>query len=212
MEQITEWLMQSLPSIAAHGHWVYGIVFLSAIIESTPVIGTFTPGTLFLLFFGYLAGQGYGDLGLYILFITLGAITGDIIAYLLGKYGKRFFKEHNKILKLGHLEKGREFFSKHGGKSVFFGRFVGVVRPMVPLIAGSVGMSWRKFLTWNILSAVLWGSLYTMLGYFFGVNFRYIDDIVSNIGLFLTICLAVGALIYWKRERIKKVFEKFFHN
>ncbi len=210
MEQITEWLLQSLPSIASHGHWVYAIVFLSTIIESTPVIGTFTPGTLFLLFFGYMAGQGYGHLGIYILFITLGGVAGDIAAYLLGKYGKRFFKEHNKILKLGHLEAGKAFFARHGGKSVFFGRFVGVVRPIVPLVAGSVGMSWRRFLGWNILSAFLWATLYTSLGYFFGTHFRYIDDIISNVGLFLTFCLVVGACIYWKKDKIKHILTKIF--
>lgn len=210
MEQLTEWLLQTLPSIAAHGHWVYAIVFLSTIIESTPVLGTFTPGTLFLLFYGYLAGQGYGVLGIYIIFVTLGGVLGDVFAYLLGKYGKRFFKEHNKILKLGHLETAKAFFHRHGGKSILFGRFVGVVRPMVPLVAGSVGMSWKKFLGWNVLSAVLWASLYLLLGFFFGKNFKYIDDIVSNIGILLTFILIAGALIYWKKNQIKAVLKKYF--
>ncbi|MES2985600.1 MAG: DedA family protein [Patescibacteria group bacterium] len=177
--------------------YLYPIVFLSALSESTPILGTFTPGTLFLLFFGYTASVNAINLALVVLVATLGAIVGDVLGYLLGRHATGWMLRHKKILKEAHIEQGRAFFSKHGGKSILIGRFVGPIRPIVPLIAGSIGMSMRKFLFWNILGAFLWATLYVTIGFFFGAYARDIEKVVSDTGLVISVIIFIGAVVYY---------------
>ncbi len=192
--------------------YIFIIAFLATILESTPVLGTFTPGTLFLLFFGYIASMQDVNLALVVLVATLGSITGDVIGYLLGRYAGGWMVKHKKILKIGHIEQGRAFFSKHGGKSILIGRFVGPIRPMVPLIAGSVHMRFSTFIFWNILGGFLWSTLYLTLGYFFGAYAREIEHVVSRTGLIiLGVGVMIGVWYYVKYKKRKDLCEKKNH-
>ena len=101
--------------------YMFIVVFLAAMFESTPIIGTFTPGTLFLLFFGFTASTQHVNLALVILAATVGSITGDMLGYMLGRYASGWLVKHKKLLKAGHIEQGRAFFSAHGGKSILIG-------------------------------------------------------------------------------------------
>lgn len=192
--------------------YIFILAFLATILESTPVIGTFTPGTLVLLFFGYIASVQGVNPAYVILVATLGSIVGDILGYLLGRYAGGWMVRHKKILKIGHIEQGRAFFSAHGGKSILVGRFVGPIRPMVPLIAGSVHMRFSTFIFWNILGGFLWSTLYLTLGFFFGAYAREIEHVVSRTGL---IILGVGAIIcvwyYLRYKKQKELCEKKNH-
>lgn len=186
--------------------YLYIVVFLVALLESTPVIGTFTPGTLFFLFFGYSISATDSNLALVILVASFAAALGDVIGYILGKYGSDWMIRHRKLLKQVHIEQGRGFFSKHGGKSILLGRFVGPIRPIVPLIAGSIGMSFRRFLFWNILGAVAWCTLYMTIGYFFGSHARTIEKIVTDGSwLVLAILAIAGYIVYRKYKKQSKV-------
>lgn len=177
------------------------IVFLAALLESTPIIGTFTPGTLFLLLFGYISSVQHIQISYIILAAICGSVVGDILGYIIGKYASGWLVRHKKILQAGHIEQGRAFFSKHGGKSILIGRFVGPIRPIVPLIAGSIHMRLDTFFFWNILGSFLWSVLYITLGYFFGAYAREIEHMISRTSLGLVV---VGALIgvwYYMRHR-----------
>ncbi|MES2623258.1 MAG: DedA family protein [Patescibacteria group bacterium] len=193
--------------------FLFPIVFIAALSESTPILGTFTPGTLFLLFFGYAASLHSVNLPLLVLVATLGAIMGDILGYLLGKYAGDWLVRNKKILKQVHIEQGRGFFSKHGGKSILIGRFVGPIRPIVPLIAGSIGMSFRKFIFWNVLGAFLWAALYITLGFFFGAYAREIERVVSDASwVLLIVAILAGGFYYYKYRKNKHAKRKEIHN
>lgn len=178
------------------------LVFLAALIESIPGLGTITPGTLFFLFFGFSAYNLNLSLSLMIFAATIGAILGDIISYMLGKYGSVFLLKHKKILKLSHIEDGRRFFINHGVKSIFIGRFIGPIRSVLPLIAGSLSVNFSKFMFYNILSAFLWVLVYIVIGYYFGSYFRQIESFVSNTSIILTLLiLAAGVYYYFRYKR-----------
>lgn len=181
--------------------YLYIVVFLAALLESTPVIGTFTPGTLFFLFFGYSASVNGINLPVIILIASVGAVVGDVLGYILGKYGSGWMIRNKKLLKEVHIEQGRGFFSKHGGKSILLGRFVGPIRPIVPLIAGSIHMGFQKFLFWNILGAFLWSALYMTLGYFFGAHARTIEHYVTDGGFIILGVLAIGAFFVYRKYK-----------
>lgn len=164
-----------LPTLEALGRFDYGLVFLAAFLESLAFVGTFIPGTLFVVLGGFLAAGGYMDVGDLIWFAAAGAILGDVASYYLGTRGAQFFRAENRLLSLNHLERGKRFFEKYGDKSIFFGRFIAFTRPIVPFVAGLSHMKLPTFLFWNVLSGILWSIAYILLGYFFGDALKAIE-------------------------------------
>ncbi len=177
------------------GEYLYIFVFLANVLESTPIVGTFTPGMVLLIFFGFTAFLNKLNLAYIILIGFFGAVIGDIIGYMIGKYAGGWMIKNKKLLKESHVETGRAFFSKHGGKSILIGRFIGIIRPIVPVIAGSIGMSFRRFIFWNMLGAFLWVTAYTSIGYFFGYHTPIIERVVTRIG-WISVLLAIPLVAY----------------
>ena len=164
---------------------MYWIVLLISLAETLPLIGLIVPGTIFIGLFGFFSAQGYLDIGDLIWFSAIGAIVGDGISYYLGTKGTKLFREENKILKLSHLEKGEDFFRKHGNKSVFLGRFISPLRPIIPFVAGLSRMDKKAFLFWNVISGILWATSFLLLGYFFGGALNAIEVWSSQVGIFI---------------------------
>ncbi len=181
--------------------WGYWIVFLIAALESLAFVGIFVPGAIMIASAGFAAAQGYFDLEKLILFAALGAILGDGFSYWLGTKGTTLFHNERRWLKRSHLEKGERFFQKHGGKSVFLGRFISPIRPIVPFIAGISGMNVWHFLFWNITSAFGWSLLYVLLGYFFGQAWQVIGTWSARIGIGITAFVIIIFIIVVIRNR-----------
>ncbi len=200
---LIDYIMQIVPIADSMGGYLYLLIFAAAILESTPIIGTFTPGTLILVFFGFLVSVTQVTLLPCIVAASIGAALGDYIGYLLGRFGSRFFSEHKKILNIGHIDRGRAFFSKHGGKSILIGRFVGPIRPIVPLVAGAIRMSMRRFMPLNIFGAVLWSSVLISAGALVGQHWQSVEKWFSGIGIAGATIIAVAFIwVYIKRKWI----------
>lgn len=156
---------------------IFGIVFA----ETGLVVAPFLPGDSLLFAAGALAGFGY--LNIVILYITLllAAILGDSLNYWIGnKIGPRVFaKENSKIFKKEYLEKTREFYDKHGGKTIILARFIPLIRTFAPFVAGVGKMDYKTFLIYNVAGGFLWVTSFVFAGYFFGglkfmqENFHY---------------------------------------
>ncbi len=187
------------------GYWSYLFVFLIAMIESLVITGIFIPGTLIIIFLGFLSAQDSFSILLLLLLVTLGGIVGDILSFVLGqKKGDWVLKLTHKVFKKDYLKVGREFFEKHGDKSILIGRFVAILRPFTPFVAGVFKMKIQKFLLWNISSAILWSTTYILLGYFSGTAWRTVVHWSSRAGiaLFVIGLIAVGS--YVARKHLKK--------
>jgi membrane protein DedA with SNARE-associated domain/membrane-associated phospholipid phosphatase len=173
-------------------------VFLISAAESVAIIGTIVPGSVMMTAIGTLAGAGVIPLWPTIIWAILGAIVGDGISYWLGYHFKDRihdiwpFRKHPQVLK-----KGEQFFHKHGGKSVFIGRFVGPVRALVPLVAGMFGMTPFRFYVANIISAIGWAPAYMLPGILLGAaSLELPPDIAVHailmmllVGLFIILCV-----------------------
>ena len=177
-----EFLNSFLPTFQHLGIWGYWVVALVSLLESLAFVGVVVPGAIVIVLAGFFSAQGYLDLGDLIWFAAIGAILGDSLSYYLGTRGTKLFRAENKFLKISHLEKGEQFFRKHGNKSVFLGRFIGPIRPIVPFVAG---LSKWSFLLWNVTSAFLWATTHLLLGYFFGGAIKTIEIWSSRTGIFL---------------------------
>ncbi len=197
-----------LPTMQHLGVFGYWFVLLISLAESLVVVGSIVPGATVVVLAGFLSAQGYLDIGALIWFAAIGAILGDGISYYLGTKGTKFFKHENKYLKISHLEKGKEFFKKHGNKSIFFARFLGFIRAILPFIAGLSKMDLKIFLFWNITSAFVWSASHLLLGYFFGASLGLIEGWISRVGIFLII-LAVLFFLVWLIVKYRKKINEF---
>lgn len=152
-----------------HPHWGGFIALLISATESIAIIGTIVPGSVMMTAIGTLIGTGVLPATSTIIWAIAGAIIGDGLSYWLGYALKDRirtiwpFRRYPKI-----LETGEHYFRRHGAKSVFFGRFVGPVRAIVPMIAGMIGLKPLKFYAANILSAMAWAPAYMIPGYLIG--------------------------------------------
>jgi undecaprenyl-diphosphatase len=184
-----------LPAIQHFGILGYWIILFISLAESLPLLGLIIPGSIIVGLFGFFSAQGYLDIGDLIWFSAIGAILGDGVSYYLGTKGVKFFLQENKILKLSHLEKGEDFFKKHGNKSIFLGRFTGPLRPIVPFIAGLSRMDKKAFWFWNIISGILWAISFLFLGYFFGDTVNTIEILSNRAGVFVFSIVAFLVII-----------------
>jgi membrane protein DedA with SNARE-associated domain/membrane-associated phospholipid phosphatase len=180
-------------------HWSGIITFLISTSESVAVIGTIIPGSVMMTAIGSLIGAGILPFWSTMGWAILGAIAGDGISYGMGYY----FKDNiDRIWPFTRhpdwLEKGRYFFHKHGGKSVFFGRFIGPIRAIVPLIAGSLSMRPLKFFVANVLSGIGWAPAYMLPGLLLGAAAQELpSDIAGKFMLLLLGILLLLLLITW---------------
>lgn len=155
--------------LQAHPGMGFLAAFLIALAESLPIIGTIVPGSLTMTAVGTLIGATVLPGAETILAAVLGALLGDSLGYWLGYYYHENIRDIWPFRRYTRaLDWGEQFFAKHGGKSVIIGRFVGVVRSTVPLIAGTLRMRPWRFVFAAIPSAILWAILYLLPGILIG--------------------------------------------
>lgn len=166
----------------ALGAWTYALVGFFAFAETGAFIGLVAPGETVMLLGGAVAGQGAIDLYVTIALAWTMACAGDVTSFFLGRrLGREFLLEHGPRFGFGHdrLEQVEDFFSRHGGKTIFVGRFVGFVRAFAPFIAGSSGMRFRQFFPYSVLGCGIWVSATIVIGYVFS---RSIDTAIKYAG------------------------------
>ncbi len=152
------------------GMWSYVILFAIIFAETGLVVIPFLPGDSLLFVVGTLAGSGF--LNIWFVYITLlvAAILGDTVNYWIGsKLGLKLFEKSNsRFLNKSHLEKTREFYDKHGGKTIILARFLPIIRTFAPFVAGVGKMHYNTFLMYNIVGGFIWVTALTFIGYFLG--------------------------------------------
>lgn len=151
--------------------WVYAPLFLIVFIETGLVVMPFLPGDSLLFTAGFFAADG-GGLSLAVLLpvVWLAAIAGDSCNYWIGReFGKHILESGRiKAMTPERVEKTENLINKYGAFAVFLGRFFPFIRTFVPFFAGLGHMHYPKFFVFNVLGALVWGTLFTLLGFFFG--------------------------------------------
>ncbi|MEH6358550.1 MAG: DedA family protein [Pseudomonadales bacterium] len=185
--------------LTAHQQWVAVCIVVIAFLESLAIAGIVIPGVLLL--FGASAVAGSGTLGLWptLLSALIGAVLGDCISFFLGKVAKHRIRGMWPFRKYPQwLDNGEKFFNRHGGKSIIIGRFVGPIRPVLPLVAGMLDMSSLRFVSINFVSALGWAPLYMLPGYLFGMSLQgdiTLPDGLGELGLLLLAAAGVAFIV-----------------
>ncbi|HEX7982333.1 MAG TPA: VTT domain-containing protein [Duganella sp.] len=189
--------------IQQYGTLVYAVLFAIIFCETGLVVLFFFPGDTLLFIAGALCAVGEMNLALLMFLLITAAVTGNTLNYWIGEaIGQKVFTHDYRWLNKDALRRTHEFFEKHGGKTIVLARFVPVVRTFAPFVAGVSDMTHARFQLYNITGAVLWVSLLTTAGYFFGniplVRDHLTEIVMVGVGVAVVPMLLGGA---WKLGR-----------
>lgn len=190
------------------------IVFGVALLESLALIGLMVPGVVLITAAAAMAGHQALAAGFLVISAFAGAVLGDALSFHLGyreqgRIKTRWpFTQHPEW-----LARGSRFFARYGGRSVFLGRFIGPVRPLVPLIAGMMQMSPARFMVANLSSAALWAPLYVLPGYWLGhawyKAFDLPEGMTATLILLITTLVLMGSLFSFGSQSLSSSSKRY---
>lgn len=189
------------------GAWTYLLVGVFAFAETGAFVGLVVPGETVMTLGGAVAGQGAIDVYLLIAIAWFAAWAGDTTSFYLGRrLGRGFVMRHGPRFGISNerFERVESYFERHGGKTIFIGRFIGLVRALAPFIAGSSQMRYRAFVPYSILGTGLWASIHILIGYLFSRSIETAAEYAGK-GAFLLgtlIVVVAGSVFLYRHFRI----------
>ena len=182
-----------------------GYVVLTTVVftETGLLVGFFLPGDSLMVTAGLLASQGFLNVYLMGVILSIAAIAGDSVGYAIGKAtGPRIFTRENSLLfNKKHLHRAHAFYEKYGGKTIVLARFMPIIRTFAPVVAGVGEMRYRTFVMYNSLGGIGWVWSMLFIGYFLGRSIPGVSkhiDVIILVVIFLSI---LPGIISWLRER-----------
>ena len=204
LEQLTE-LFHAIYNVEGLITWGgLAIICLIVFVETGLFFGFFLPGDSLLVTAGVLAAAGVLNVWSLLIFVTICAIVGDQVGYIIGRrMGPVLFRKKDSLLfKHEHLEKAKSFYEKHGPKTIVLARFIPFVRTFAPPVAGAAHMDYRTFVTYNVLGGILWVFSTVLGGYFLG---KLIPDLEKYlhivIGVIIVLSFIPIAIEFWKARK-----------
>jgi len=192
------WIQELLNWLGANPGWGWALVFLIAFFESLALIGILLPGVMILFGIGSLIGLGVMEMVPIWIAATAGAFLGDALSYGLGRrYGEHLLDVWPFSKFPNVMQRGRDFFFRHGEKSVFAGRFIGPLRPIIPAVVGILGMKPSRFLVADFAASVAWAPAFLIPGLIFGASLEVASEYAGRLTVLLVILLFVLWGAWW---------------
>jgi membrane-associated protein len=192
--------------LALTGTMTLVVVFALPALEASTPLGLVVPGELALVLGGVLAQLGRLPLWAVVVAGAAGAVVGDSIGYAVGRrVGDRLLgRLPHRLVRPDRVERAKALVRHLGGRAVFAGRFIAVLRALVPAIAGTAEMPYRTFAMYNAAGGVLWATGVTLLGYGAGGAYQAAERTAGQAGLVLlgagVVGAAVAALVHRRRR------------
>jgi membrane-associated protein len=181
------------------------VVFALPALESSIFLGFVIPGETAVVIGGVLAYQHKVALAAVLIAAILGAIVGDSIGFEVGrKWGDALLSRiPHRLVKPVHVVEGKQMINRMGGRAVFAGRWVSVLRALVPGLCGTSKMSYRTFLLWNAIGGITWATGYTLLGYLAGSAWERVEHYssVASYVLLGVVVVVIAAVVLLHRRR-----------
>src|SRR4030067_33965 len=187
--------------IQNYGTWTYLLLFLIIFLETGLVVTPFLPGDSLLFAAGTFAALGALNVGVLFLLLSVAAILGDTVNYWIGHYiGPRAFSGNIRFLKKEYLDRTHEFYERHGGKTIILARFIPIIRTFAPFVAGVGAMTYPRFIAYNVIGGVLWVTIFTFGGYYFG-NLTFVKENFTLVILaIIFISVLPGVIEFFKEQ------------
>lgn len=177
--------------------WGYVFVGLLATLEAAAFVGLVIPGETALIIGGFLAYQGKANVYVMMGVAAAGAVVGDSIGYEIGRVFGPSLRSSRLGRKVGEerWQRAEDYLDRRGGRAIFFGRFIGVLRALVPTVAGLTRMRYRTFLGWNAAGGIIWAPSFVVLGYVGGSSYKRVERIAGRAALVLVVLVLIVALV-----------------
>ena len=202
-------LDQTLAQIAGqYGPWLYALLFVVIFAETGLVVFPFLPGDSILFIAGTVVASAGLNVHLLVALLIVAAILGDSVNYSIGHYigPKVFDKPDSRWFKQDYLRRTQAFYDRFGAVTIIIGRFVPIIRTFAPFLAGVAGMTYRRFLAYNVVGAILWITSLVYAGYLFG-NIPWVKEnltLIVIIIVFVSLIPAVGTFVAdWRARRAR---------
>jgi membrane-associated protein len=199
-------LDQTLASIAAeYGTWLYALLFAIIFAETGLVVFPFLPGDSILFISGTVVAAAGLNVHVLAALLVAAAIIGDSVNYAIGRYigPKVFQRPDSRWFRQEHLRRTQAFYDKYGGVTIIIGRFVPIIRTFAPFLAGVAGMPYRRFLSFNVIGAVIWITSLVYAGYWFG-NIPWVKENLTYIVIGIVVVSLIPAITTFVQERRSK--------
>ena len=192
--------------IALHPYAFNAVVFVVALMESLVVLGLIIPGAALLFGVGALMATGTLPIPSILFWTVAGAIVGDLTSFLLGQYYHQRLRVIWPFRRYPLLvNRGVDFFVRHGGMSVFMARFIGPLRPIVPAIAGMMNMTTPRFLLVDCIACLLWAPVYILPGMVFGASLSLAAEVAGRLVVLLVGIAAIAWLGIWLSSNLVRL-------
>jgi len=188
--------------IRSYGTWTYAILFLIIFCETGLVVTPILPGDSLLFATGTFAARGSLDVWFVVFLLSVSAVAGDTINYWIGyKLGPQVFKKENSLFfNKEYLDRTHRFYEKYGGKAIIIARFIPIIRTFAPFVAGIGRMTYKRFMTYNVVGGIGWIVIFVLAGYFFG-SIPFVKNNFSLIILAIIIISILPGIIEYLRHR-----------
>lgn len=203
MSGLVSHLVNTLLSVPAI--WVYVLVAALVFVEDALFVGFVVPGETAAILAGVDASRGHVNVAVAVVVVVLAAISGDSVGYEVGKHlGTRLLQRPFLAKRTTRLDQAREFLARRGGVAVFLGRGVAFLRAVMPALAGTAQMPYRRFLPWNALGGLAWGVATVLIGYLAGNSYAAVAHRVGQGSALVVAGVAVLALVVWRMRRHRR--------
>ena len=196
-------LDQTLSQIAGeYGPWLYALLFAIIFAETGLVVFPFLPGDSILFISGTVVAAAGLNVHVLVALLVVAAILGDSVNYAIGHYigPKVYHRPDSRWFKQEHLRRTKAFYDKYGAVTIIIGRFVPIIRTFAPFVAGVAGMSYRRFLSYNVIGGFVWITSLVYAGYLFG-NIPWVKDNLTWIVIGIVIVSLIPAVMTFAQER-----------
>jgi membrane-associated protein len=185
-----------------YGPWLYAMLFVVIFAETGLVVCPFLPGDSILFIAGTVVAVAGLDVHVLVVVLIAAAVLGDSVNYAIGHYigPKAFHRPDSRWFRQEYLRRTQSFYEKYGGITIVIGRFVPIIRTFAPFLAGVAGMSYRRFLSYNVVGGCLWIGILVYAGYLFG-NIPWVKDNLSLIVVANVVVSLIPAVSKFVNER-----------
>jgi len=188
-----------------HGLVVYLLVGLVVFAEDALFVGFVLPGETAAVLGGVAAQRGNVSLVPMLVTVVAAAIVGDSAGYEVGaRFGTRLLSLPVLRRRQQRIDSAREMLAKRGAPAVFLGRFVAFLRAMMPFLAGSSHMPYRRFLTWNALGGLAWGTGAVLVGFLAGNSYSTVEKYFGRVTALVAVAVVVIAIVVWRIRKRRR--------
>jgi membrane-associated protein len=187
-----------------HGAVVYVLVGLVVFAEDALFVGFVLPGETAAVLGGVASQRGHVSLVGMLVVVVLAAIAGDSVGYEVGaRYGTRLLSLSVLRRRQKRIDSARQMLARRGAPAVFLGRFVAFFRAVMPFLSGTSKMPYRRFLAWNALGGLAWGTAAVLVGYLAGDSYGRVEKYFGRVAALVVVAVVIVALVVWRVRKYR---------